>query len=242
MQFLNDLRKARLAALDDGENAAPLLTCFERLGFHLQRPRTPIGLGDYRAKLIAIANRSRISDAIARDACQVTSADLFDSVVRSRNEEMHVGISARRLVDHSVRFAIMLEAGLMADLKLVKHFMVAEPICAQSWQTIAHVRQALLLHQFSYLPYEAAKGKWKLISDYAVATYLRSAADVGEALTRSVGDVVPNQLLRTDDAPTIGPNENVSALLRVPPEMLPWLVVEGREQTLRGIVTAFDLL
>ncbi len=53
---------------------------------------------------------------------------------------------------------------------------------------------------------------------------------------------MPNQALRTEVASLIAANASVNTLLRSPPEMRPWLVVEGKEQILRGIVTAFDLL
>jgi hypothetical protein len=242
VHFLGDLRLARATALADGENAAALLTCFERLGYHLEWPLWPSGLGSYRAKLLALANRSRVSDALACDRCQSSVADIFDSVLDGRNEAMHVGVSARRLVDHAVRLALFLENGLMADLKLVKHFMVADPVRAHSWQTVAHVRQQMLVNQFSYIPYEHPSGSWRLIPDYSVAAYLRASDDLGDALAKTVGEVVPNQMLKTESAVLIPANAPVNALLKAPTEVRPWLVVEGKEQVLRGILTAFDLL
>lgn len=239
--FLNDLRKARLATLGDSENATELLTAFERLGYHCTRPDRPGSLRRYRSALLELTGRSGLEQGYERDPAGCATSDLFDSIVRGRNEIMHVGVSARRLATHAVLFALFLERGLMSDLHLVKHFMVPHPIVAEPWQTVAHVRQTMLLHQFSYLPFRDADGNWKLIADHALAGFLRDPAHRTDRMTNTLAELVPTKQLELISARTTRAWSPIDVLLKEP-SATPWLVLDDAGEELRGIVTAFDLL
>lgn len=243
--FLNELRWARSAVLDDVQNADAPLTAFERLGYHLERPSMPVGLGSYRAKLIGLARRSELGESL-----NMSAEVLFDLIVAGRNEHMHVGVSARHLADHCVQFSLMLEAGLMSGMHLVKHFMVAAPTCGEHWQTVAQARQAMLLNQFSYLPYLSASGEglggeeskhkrtWPLLADHEVARYLLNRPnDRHRQLARLLEEAIPGDL-RLIDAPVIKPTDELPS----PSDLraTPFVVAAGRQ--LMGILTSFDLL
>lgn len=256
--FVADLRDARGRAQASLEDAAPLFVAFERLGYHCALPDgPPRGLGDYEASLLEICRASPLSDALEKSPGESTARDLFESLVAGRNERMHVGIAARRTTEHAVRFALMLEAGLMSTFETAAHFMVRGPVCAEAWQTLAQVRQTMLTHQFSVLPFRAVDKKWVLLSDINVAKYLyRVGEGRPRALVAKLGDLIPT--LKPEDlseAKCVGPSWRVTPATfdgaPAPSEALSkrvhanvLLVTEDgkSDSNLLGIITPFDLL
>jgi hypothetical protein len=241
--FVAQLRQARAAAHADSEDAAELFVAFERLGFHLARPKgKPHGLYDYKKQLLGVCRSSEFCAALERSPGESTAADLFESLVAGRNERMHVGIAARRVVAHAVRFALMLEAGLMSNFESAAHFMVRGPTCVEAWQTFAQVRQTMLTNQFSVLPYRSVDRTWVLLGDLDVARYLHDASDRQAALVAKVGEVLPRW--KTSDFSTA---DFVGPTWKVDPAKLKGAVVlvtdTGKSQgELLGIITPFDLL
>ena len=101
---------------------------------------------------------------------------LFDLVKTARNDAMHTGVYARHATAAAIELCIGLETALMnvANMPrtIVKDFMVKSPIIVESWQPVAFARQLMLTHSFSFLPVQR-DGKWMLISEGAIAKYLR---------------------------------------------------------------------
>jgi len=70
--------------------------------------------------------------------------------------------------------------------------MVRNPICAELWQPISFVRQQMLVSSFSYLSVQDNEGKWFLLSDQEVATYLgnTSNAERKRRMTKSLQEAI----------------------------------------------------
>lgn len=174
-------------------------------------------------------------------------------IVGARNEHMHVGVSARHLVSHAVQFSLLLEAGLMSGMRLVKHYMVSSPTCAEHWQTVAQVRQSMLVNQFSFLPYVRADGNdgttttaarakpgttWPVLADHEIARYLLRDRDArGKLLKAILSEVIPGDL-KVIEAPILRPTDELPAASDL--TATPYVIAAGRQ--LVGILTSFDLL
>jgi hypothetical protein len=168
--FRDQLRDARAAALLDAEGFHPIVAALERLGSALCL--TAKNLGNFRDPLLAVARRAKAASAAGDDRSAFTPpASLFSAVKNGRNDAVHQGAPARHLVRHCVELALLIEEGLMADSTFVADFMVRDPVCAELWQQVVIARQRMLTSSFSNLPIWL-NGKWKLLSDYAVASYL----------------------------------------------------------------------
>jgi hypothetical protein len=113
---------------------------------------------------------------------------------------MHEGAFARHLTSRSIDLALLIEDGLVAKMDRIGDFMVNGPVSASAWQPLSFVRHVMLANSFSYLPVwiETAPG-WRLISDFAVASYVRSATSKSERrrrLSQSVREAVVAKGLR----------------------------------------------
>jgi CBS domain-containing protein len=129
----------------------------------------------------------------------------------------------------------------MAERDCVKHFMVTNPLCAFLWQPISVVRLAMLGNAYSFLPVET-DGSWGLISDEAVARYLRcatSSADTRRRMAISVADAGSEGMV-IEAVDVVRPEERIAVVLDRPSDLKPKLVVS--ERRLVGILTSFDLL
>ena len=104
----------------------------------------------------------------------------------------------------------------------------------------------MLANSYSYLPVklEAIKNQpWRLVSDVAVAEYLRAAgpSERKKRLRTSLRDAATTGLLRLDTPKCVAPEHRVADLVSNLAH-LPILVIGDRSDELIGIVTAFDLL
>jgi len=148
----------------------------------------------------------------------------------------------------------VLEEAIMSDYDRVGDFMVRNPVRAYSWQPLGLIRQIMLANSFSYLPVSVDDGgttAWRLISDFRLARYIRSATTEKETMGRlaqtlqQVVDSTEVELLLTE---TLHQEDGIhdalqgSARLQKGHEGLPILVLSPDDKQLIGILTAFDLL
>jgi CBS domain-containing protein len=79
---------------------------------------------------------------------------------------MHTGVYARHATNAAIELCIGLEEALMVEQQIprevVADFMVKAPVIVEPWQPVAHARQLMLMHSFSFLP--VFLGAWKLVS------------------------------------------------------------------------------
>jgi len=238
--FRDQLREARAKALANGEDFDDLIHVFERLGSYLSGGDRN-GLRRYQSRLL-----ERIQESLSLDSVDTAELnELFAHVCDSRNEAVHQGAFARHLTGNSVQFALVLEDALMAECEQrVKRYMVSNPICANLWQPISLVRQAMMSNAFSHLPLNAA-GAWKLIYDDAVARYLRFARDRDERRQRLAATVDAARELGLEliEAVLVHSDDSIASILSRPSYGRPYLVVDrGNAQQPEGILAPFDLL
>ena len=237
--FRDQLREARAKALASAENFDDLIHIFERLGSYLTEGEGH-SLYDYEEKLVAYADGALQLDPEAAGDLQET----LTLVRESRNDATHQGAFARHLTRNAVKLALILEEALMAKCERVKHFMVGNPVTASLWQPLSLVRQAMLTNAFSFLPLHVAS-TWKLISDDAVARFLRKAsnsADRQKRLATKVEDACELGLC-LKQARLVCSEDTIESVLGHASNGKPYLVVESKDTPrLEGILTLFDLL
>lgn len=128
--------------------------------------------------------------------------------------------------------------------------MVRDPTVALPWHPISFVRQQMLRNSYSFLPVwisEKGRREWSLVSDRAVARYLRGVDDQLEltdratrltrTLTRAVDEGL--EVEPVDHCAPDAPVHEVAALLKLRPVLV---YRDEHPERLLGIVTAFDLL
>ncbi|HSP80368.1 MAG TPA: hypothetical protein VLQ93_17685 [Myxococcaceae bacterium] len=239
--FRNQLREARAQALRDAEDFHALLFTFERLGAYL-RGGTGRGFGAYKEAILQLVAPN--VDGTATPQTDFEPQHLLELVRIARNDALHQGASARHLTINAIRIALLLEDALMNQVipQLVRHFMVANPTCAELWQPLGVVRHSMLANSFSYLPIKDERGNWMLLSDYSVARFIRGP-DRTKRLDMSVGEALKLNLeLKLDKPVAVDVDQEVPKLLEKPFNGLPFLVLEAGGARLAGILTAFDLL
>lgn len=249
IHFRDQLRAARATALSDAEGYRDLIQCIERFGYALTETHDRHdGLGKYKDVIVPVAARSPLAEDIPTryGDLHLSFSALYESVRTGRNDAFHQGAAARHLTTHAIELSLILEDALMTDRDKVRDFMVRDPVCAYPWQPISFIRQTLLMNSFSYLPVclDQAKAPWHLVSDWAVAAYLRRHAngkERPEALACplecaiSSGEIVPVR------ARVVGADKPVQEVFQKS-DGLPVLVCRARTRDLLGILTPFDLL
>lgn len=192
--FRDLLREARYAALADAEGFQQMCFAIEALGKHLKPEGN--GLGPRREALHTLASQSKLLPATDECDRAIKSFDaLFVALKDARNDAMHTGAYARHVAADAVALCLILEDALMVQGKseeqvkrlTVGDFMVSTPVVVHHWQTVEHARQLMLLNSFSYLPIWHEK-KWWLISDIAMAKYLRPEWPAKDRLKKTLGD------------------------------------------------------
>ena len=232
------MKKARRAGLSDLENAHQLVVAIELLGKALH------GSGDARlgrVECCLIAFSAQWAPAgETEDPTSSPLSAMLKRVREQRNDYAHEGTAARRLARQAAEVALQLERALLnaetegRPMKM-RDVMITPVICAEDWQTLAHVRRVMLLHEFTILPYRQQDGGWTFIEATEV---VRALSTVGMgARNKTVVDAVACGHLRVTPARTAqaGKEVNQSA-----PETT--LIVKGACQTAVGLVTPFDLL
>ena len=246
--FRDELREARYAAFRDAEGFQAIVFAIERLGSALTGRAG--GLRDYQYVLADLARRSSLAEELpqAQPAWHAPFSSLYRLVREGRNDALHQGAYARRLADHAVQLALILEDALMEGENLVRDFMVRQVVSAVPWQPISGVRQLMLANSFSFLPIHAAwesPARWLLISDYAIAKFLRgspSAAERNRRLATRVREAIDSRELEVDEADTCAPEDSLGDLLKVKVRRLLLVLERNDGSRLVGVVTPFDLL
>lgn len=243
------LREARYAALADAEGFQQMCFAIEALGKRLTPKATSLGGCRNQLEKLAIASALLPAGVDEQRAIKPFHA-LFTSIREARNDAMHSGAYARHVAADAVTLCLVLEDALMVDKKsdvdvkrlTVGDFMVSTPVVVQHWQTVEHARQVMLMNSFSYLPIWHEK-KWWLVSDMAVARYLRphwpAHARLKKTLQQALGDgleFVRATPIKRSDLVQVHLNK------RRPPGL--WLVKEkGRpSEHLVGVLSPFELM
>ena len=244
--FREQFREAREAAQRDAENFGPIVFALERLGAFLRGGRGK-GMWALKDHLIKLARKSPLAEiGELQRSYHVPFAILFDLVRRERNSAMHEGVFARHLTQNAIQMSIILEDALAQNIPMnhVSNFMVRNPVCAEPWQPLSFMRQSMLANSFSYLPVKrGAEGRWGLVSDLAIAGYLRS--DYRRSRLAQTLDEAIQGGLTVPDANTIRADMDIDSVLdamAVEPFGHVLLVTDESDQHLLGIVTPFDLL
>lgn len=230
VRFRDRLRAARANALADSEGFLPLVQEVEELGRFLTNDPGAHGLARYAPALVELSK-----------SAPTRGADfelLLDALREARNDAAHLGAAARRTTGQAITVALILEDAMAhkVKLKLVKHYMVEGPTCAEGWQTIAMLRRTMLQHQFSVLPYRRGKN-WHLLTDVAVVHFLR-------------GGPAARLMLSLDEAVQQGLSLGVASTTEMGASIdeayksadISTLLVLDEHENLRGILTPFDLL
>ena len=181
---------------------------------------------------------------------------LYDLVRDARNDIAHTGKEAVLAETRTQALtAVLLEALLRAaeedGMTRLAEVMVANPVCAHGWQTIADVRRTMLVTDFSELPLAGCgvDATWPAVTADGLAAYLGSdeierKRRMGRTVDKALGEACrPLQLY---NAPTAAEDTLVSDIRNEAGDgsSLPLMVTREAEggTVLVGIVTAFDLL
>lgn len=247
--YRDKLRLARYAALADAESFQQICFAIEALGKRLAPGET--GLGKLRPCLKRLVEKMMSGPVNPQSNFGLKSFDvLFIGLKDARNDAMHTGAYARHITTDAVALSLMLESALMYEQQessklkrlTVGDFMVSTPVTVQPWQTVAQARQTLLLNSFTFLPIWHEE-KWYLISDAAVAAYLRPTWPATGKLNQTLNDAFTHGL-STKDAPTVDASTEVATLLSPDLEPTLWLVTQQGypPSHLAGVLSPFELM
>ena len=232
------LKEARRAGLSDLENAHQLVVAIEALGKALPG-RSDVALHKVECCLIAFSAQWA-PDGETEDPTSSPLPAMLERVRRQRNDYAHEGTAARRLARQAAEVALQLERALLnaetegRPMKM-RDVMITPVICAEDWQTLAHVRRIMLLHEFTILPYRQQGEGWTFVDATAVVRALY--AGEGRRLDLTVMAAVERGRLNVTCARTAGVE---AAVDHSTPETT--LVVTDPCQAVVGLVTPFDLL
>jgi hypothetical protein len=241
----DQLRAARYAALADAEGFHAVCFALEALGLRLLGKKAE--LGKYGLKLHELSQESVVLTEMSQRYAGIFSkfTPLFDLVKSARNDAMHTGVYARHATIAAIELCIGLEEALMKEQQLVRSlvedFMVKSPITVEPWQPVAHARQLMLMHSFSFLP--VFIDSWKLLSESAMARYMRSDGQWKDLLSASIKYAAVNGLDLVD-ATVVELKHDIRALLaenhgNSAPQL--WLVQDEHEN-LCGVLSPFELM
>lgn len=245
--YRDRFRSARYAALADAEGFEAICFALEALGLRLAGQKE--ALGTYGHKIVLLA---RSAHAFAELPSQFpllfkSFEGLFSIVREARNDAMHTGSYARHATQAAIELCIGLEEALMVGVDpLVQNLMVSSPVSVESWQPLAHARQLMLMHSFSFLPVRLGDA-WCLVSELGLAKYLKEhkgnsrwAESIATARSRGmeVREIADDELLRP------GMNAiDVLARASVRDGPMLWLVVDDRRPDyLAGVLSPFELM
>ena len=243
------LREARYAALADAEGFQQMCFAIEALGKRLQPEGN--GLGPRRKVLQRLARDSKLLPAEGEPGRSLKSFDaLFMALKDARNDAMHTGAYARHVAADAVTLCLVLEDALMVEKKSneevkrlkVGDFMVSTPVVVHPWQTVEHARQLMLLNSFSYLPIWHEQ-RWWLLSDMAVAQYLRPSWPAHARLKMTLSQAREDGLAFVRTSPVQRGVAVVDLLNKARPPGL-WLVKEKGypPDHLVGVLSPFELM
>ena len=245
--YRDQLREGRYAALADAEGFQQICFALEAVGLRFIRRKENLGV--YKNVLSQIYKKYHESAELSEKFPGYFSSfdSLFELIKTARNDAMHTGVYARHATAAAIELCIGLETALMNEANisrtLVKDFMVKSPITVESWQPIAFARQLMLTHSFSFLPIQR-EGKWMLISESAIAKYLRRTDMAWKKLMGMDIESASQGGLSLVEAQMVNLDQDVSALLDGADDSNPvrlWLVQDGNGR-LCGVLSPFELM
>jgi len=254
LSFRDQLRDARSEAQRDAEAFEEVVFVVERLGCYLSGRQGD--LGQYKPHILGLASLSPLFYAVPDTFREVHTPfpQLYDLVRQARNGVMHEGAAARHATTHAIELCLVLEIALMNSYDKVGDFMVRNPVCAALWQPLSFIRQTMLSTSFSYLPVNAGtetKPVWQLVSDKAVARYLRLRANavplkdllvqpLEQAIKGGIKLLAARTCNATDPVNTALEEWDAQSDNESDGQMV--LVTRGNSDELLGILMPYDLL
>ncbi|MGP3508657.1 hypothetical protein [Paracidovorax citrulli] len=245
--YRDRFRSARYAALADAEGFEAICFALEALGFRLLGRKG--ALAPYHKKIVLLACGAHVFAELPRQFPLLFKSfeGLFSIVRGARNDAMHTGSYARHATRAAIELCIGLEEALMVGVDpLVQNLMVSSPVTVESWQPVAHARQLMLMHSFSFLPVRLGDA-WCLVSELGLAKYLKGgegndrwSESIATARSRGMElrEVADDELLR----PGMNAND-VLARASVRDGPMLWLVVDDRRPDyLAGVLSPFELM
>jgi hypothetical protein len=249
VHYRDRFRAARYAALADAEGFGAICFALEALGIRLLGKQAT--LERYKPVIADCALQAPVlSELATSSSSQFKPFDaLFRTVQTARNDAMHIGAYARHATEAAIQLCLGLEDALMVDVeRTVGNVMVTSTVCVAPWQLVAHARQLMLMHSFSFLPVHVS-GQWHLLSELGLAKFLSVNGD--ERKTR-LGMTIEKALLedmvtvKLNDADLLRPNTSVSEVLQksnVQAGPMLWLIVdEHHPKRLEGVLSPFELM
>ncbi len=249
--YRDQLRAARYAALADAEGFENICFALEALGLRLLGEQGD--LGRYEDRIGFYARLSPVLNELAKTKPSAFKSfdDLYHSVRAARNDAMHTGAYARHATEAAMELCIGLEEALMAGVeRTVGSVMVKSPITVECWQPVAHARQLMLMHSFSYLPLRYQGKRW-LLSELGLARFLNTSQKqknvrLGLAIEQARQYDPKLELVEVGAAVLLTSQKPIKDLLqdasdRQEPTL--WLVVDDdRRDHLAGVLSPFELM
>ncbi|MEH0167367.1 hypothetical protein [Roseateles microcysteis] len=247
--YRDRFREARYAALADAEGFGAICFALEALGLRLRGMQGT--LETYKPHIAECAQRSLVLTGLAaRFPSRFKSFEaLYRTVQTARNDAMHIGAYARHATTAAIELCIGLEEALMADVeRTVGSVMVTSPISVEPWQPLAHARQLMLMHSFSFLPVQIANAWW-LISELGLAKFLGVN---GETKKNRLGQTIDEakaagmELVELHDDDLLRSTMTIADVLKqstVSNGPMLWLVIdEDHAGHLAGVLSPFELM
>jgi CBS-domain-containing membrane protein len=205
-------------------------------------------LGKYHQPLATLARDSLVLTTIAPSNPGYFSSfnSLYELLQKARNDAMHTGVYARHATAAAIELCIALEEALMKEQEVqrttVEDFMVKAPVTVEHWQLVAHARQLMLTHSFSFLPVYIG-AQWKLVSEVGLAKFLHRGGPWKDLIALSI-DAAERKGLYLPPAKLVDGKAIVVDLLAEQPDdegKVLWLVQE-RPGRLCGVLSPFELI
>ncbi|MES2978021.1 MAG: hypothetical protein V4731_06335 [Pseudomonadota bacterium] len=249
MHYRNQLRTARYAALADAESFSEICFALEALGLRLLGEQAT--LERYKNRIAQYALQSPVLNelAINKQSRFKPFAALYRTVQTARNDAMHIGAYARHATDAAIELCIGLEEALMKDVeRTVGNLMVASPVTVTNWQIVAHARQLMLMHSFSFLPVRLDEAWW-LIAEIGLAKFLsvnHGQKKIRLGMTIQEANLAGMEMIKVDDQDLLRSHMSIAEVLNVfdfeHGQML-WLVIDDDHlETLAGVLSPFELM
>jgi CBS domain containing-hemolysin-like protein len=126
--------------------------------------------------------------------------------------------------------------------QIVADYMVKSPVIVEPWQPVAHARQLMLMHSFSFLPVLIGKS-WKLVPELSMARYLHRSPNRKKLLATTI-EHASSEGLDLLDAVVVAPMARLSELLdqvKVGDGPMLWLISD-EHGGLSGVLSPFELM
>src|SRR5438874_2586128 len=171
------------------------------------------GLNDHEAAIVCLATQAEQTD-------EESVSRLFNVVREARNKAVHDGAYARHLNGRLVDLLLLLEEAIMTNMNRVEDLMVRNPVSAEPWHLVSHVRKMMLTNSFSCIPIfksKTGKDRWMLLRDVPLMQWIRNEPNKKkqrERLAMPVGEAIMNHELAVKGAICCLGGMSISDLLK----------------------------